>query len=59
VDAVDDDSRQRLGELADQLDELLAGRSSSPELADLILLADGLTEVLLHEVACARARSDG
>jgi hypothetical protein len=54
---VRDLSRRQLDDLALRLDELRAGRSTS-ELADLVLLADGFTEVLLREVADARDRSD-
>jgi hypothetical protein len=50
---VQDLSHQQLDELAHRLDELRAGHSPS-ELADLMLLADGFTEVLLREVAIAR-----
>jgi hypothetical protein len=53
-----DDNRRRLEELARRLEDLLSGRSSG-ELADLVVLADGLTEVLLSEVAYARAQSGG
>jgi len=48
------DSRQELDELARRLDDLRGGRSPA-ELADLVLLADGMTAVLLREVECARS----
>ena len=55
---VGDDNRHQLEQLAGRLEDLLAGRSAA-ELADLVLLADGLTEVLLSEVAVARTQSTG
>jgi hypothetical protein len=49
-----EDSRRRLEEMAAQLELLLTGRSHAPALADLLLLADGFTSVLLAEVEQAR-----
>jgi hypothetical protein len=49
-----EDSRRRLEEMAAQLELMLAGRSDAPVLADLLLLADGFTSVLLAEVEQAR-----
>jgi hypothetical protein len=49
-------SWEQLDELAHRLDDLLAGRADA-ELAELVLLADGFTSVLLREVDHARAAS--
>lgn len=59
VGAVDDDSRQRLGELAVALDDLLGGDDVGSEMECLVRLADGFTGVLLHEVECARGAAGG
>jgi hypothetical protein len=54
-----EDSRRRLEEMAGQLELMLAGRSDAPVLADLLLLADGFTSVLLAEVEQAREAHGG
>jgi hypothetical protein len=56
---VDETSRQRLGELADELDGLLDGADLTTEMQCLVHLADGFVGVLLHEVERVRTASSG
>jgi hypothetical protein len=52
---VQEDTRQQLIALRQQLDDVIGTGTTSPDLASLLRVADGLTKVLLGEIARARA----
>jgi hypothetical protein len=51
---VDDDTHTQLLALRDRLDEVVADPTAPADLSALVQVADGVTEVLLREIARAR-----